>query len=303
MNPIPLFECSRTVWVRYSDYTWVSSADGILYLTSKAGSALDFYNPIEVYEPLILDALQIGQMVMDKKAEESIRDSILRFVKNYGLLGIISALPASADFYQNDRVYILKNRFIRENFLPTEDYLRLFFPFDIPVLSEEHHITGLGKRFNGSENLSFHPRYMERYDWLKLQFKDWMYLLGTVSMLYDQKDQLDVDSSELFRNSATAYDYHVPRYHLALLDQPTILWDFPSLLNGIQMMFSFMLANRKNLIRICKQCSRIFVASRPNAVFCSPDCYKKHHAYVQKFTRQAELMKKYAIQLSKLTYD
>ena len=64
---------------------------------------------IFVYK-LILDALQIGQMVMDKKAEESIRDSILRFVKNYGLLGIISALPASADFYQNDRVYILKNR-------------------------------------------------------------------------------------------------------------------------------------------------------------------------------------------------
>ena len=36
------------------------------------------------------------------------------------------------------------------------------------------------------------------------------------------------------------------------------------------MMFSFMLTDGESPLKACKHCNRIFVASRPNAEFCSP---------------------------------
>ena len=45
------------------------------------------------------------------------------------------------------------------------------------------------------------------------------------------------------------------------------------------MMFSFMLTDTEKPIRICKHCLQTFVASRPSAVFCSPQCKNKYNVY------------------------
>ena len=79
--------------------------------------------------------------------------------------------------------------------------------------------------------------------------------------------------------SMAAFSGIAPTYHIALLDKPTIVWDFHSLLLGIQMMFSFMLTDSENLIKLCKHCIKAFVASRPGAVFCSPQCKNTHNVY------------------------
>lgn len=68
-----------------------------------------------------------------------------------------------------------------------------------------------------------------------------------------------------------AFDGIAPSYHIALLDRPTIVWDFQSLLLGIQMMFSFALTDGQKPLRTCKHCQKAFIASRAGAVFCSPD--------------------------------
>ena len=66
---------------------------------------------------------------------------------------------------------------------------------------------------------------------------------------------------------------------MTMTDKPTIIWDFHSLLLGVQMMFSFMLTDSKNPIRLCRHCTKAFVASRPSAAFCSPQCKNKHNVY------------------------
>ena len=45
------------------------------------------------------------------------------------------------------------------------------------------------------------------------------------------------------------------------------------------MMFSFMLTDSENPIKLCRHCTKAFVASRPSAVFCSPQCKNKHNVY------------------------
>ena len=67
-----------------------------------------------------------------------------------------------------------------------------------------------------------------------------------------------------------------PTYHIALFDKPTIVWDFHSLLLGIQMMFSFMLTDKDKPMKLCKHCQKAFVASSESDVFCSSKCKEQH---------------------------
>ena len=63
---------------------------------------------------------------------------------------------------------------------------------------------------------------------------------------------------------------------LSLFNKPTIAWDFHSLMLGVQMMFSLMLSDTEKPIRICKHCLQTFMASRPRAIFCNPQCKNKN---------------------------
>ena len=75
---------------------------------------------------------------------------------------------------------------------------------------------------------------------------------------------------------------------LIMTDKPIIVWDFHSLLLGVQMMFSFMLTDSENPIKLCRHCTKAFVASRPSAVFCSPQCKNKHNVYKSRARNKSE---------------
>ena len=127
--------------------------------------------------------------------------------------------------------------------------------------------------------MCFQREYAERYDWLKQQFTDWVFTFSTSVLYYEDYDKTDEDTRNLYRQSMAAFDGNAPTYHIALLDKPTIVWDFHSLLLGIQMMFSFMLTDEQKPLRLCKHCTKAFVASRPSAVFCSPRCKNQYNVY------------------------
>ena len=66
-----------------------------------------------------------------------------------------------------------------------------------------------------------------------------------------------------------AFGGKAPTYHISLYrDKPMIVWDFHSLLRGIQMMFSFALTDEARPLRLCKKCTMAFVAERPDDEFC-----------------------------------
>ena len=128
-------------------------------------------------------------------------------------------------------------------------------------------------------NMSFQRQYAESYEWMKQVFTDWAFNATTVFLYYNDYDKLDDDYKQLMRQSIRAFDGNAPSYHIELLEQPTLVWDFHSLLLGIQMMLSFMLTDKNNPMRVCKKCSKFFVASRPSAVFCNPRCKNQYNVY------------------------
>ena len=294
INMIFQFEHSNSTWVRYSEYEWKKAENGKLYLTACADAKPTIYDPLKEYQQLVLDALYIGRLGMKQEQDDTeIQDEIKAFAEKYGLFGLMTALPTTPSFMDYEAVYLPKNRFIKKETMSTEEYLALFFPFDkLDVVKRsveslwniegDNMMMALAMTMSDrpmAVNMRYQRKYAESYEWMKQVFTDWTVNATTVFLYYNDYDRMDEDYKQLMRQSIRAFGGNAPVYHIELLEQPTLVWDFHSLLLGIQMMLSFMLTDKNNPMRVCKKCSKFFVASRPSAVFCSPRCKNQYNVY------------------------
>ena len=126
------FEQSRSHWVRYERYEIKTGKDGKKYITPAKDARPDVYNPLKEAPDIVLDALNVGMLMMNgkKSSEPEVEKAILEFITHYGLLGLMTALPTTPSFMDYEAVYLPKNHFIKEETMETEKYLSLFYPFD-----------------------------------------------------------------------------------------------------------------------------------------------------------------------------
>ena len=280
------FERTSSNWVRYSEYEWKSAADGTLYLTPTKTAQPSIYNPLKEYQQIVLDAINIGSMRSQKCSDKDIQEAIWQFAVKYGLLGLMTALPTTPSFMDYEAVYLPKNHFIKKETMSTKDYLNLFFPFDKPDvvkrgvesmwnIQNDRIMAALAMTMSDKPmavNMSFQREYAERYEWIRQQFTDLAFTYYTAMIYYEDYDKTTPEERLLLQQGMEAFGGIAPTYRIALLDKPTIEWDFHSLMLGVQMMFSFMLTDSEQPIRICRHCMKAFAASDSNAVFCSPQC-------------------------------
>ena len=157
--------------------------------------------------------------------------------------------------------------------MATDKYLSLFYPFDQLDLVKK----GIASTWNVSgdrtmvaltmtfmdepiaKNMSFQREYAEPYDWVAPAVQGLAFTLSTSILYYNDYDSIDEDARGLYRKAMAAFGGIAPSYHIELLDKPTIYWDFHSLLLGIQMMFSFMLVDDDQPLRLCKHCQKVFL--------------------------------------------
>ncbi len=127
--------------------------------------------------------------------------------------------------------------------------------------------------------MSFQREYAESYDWILRQFKDISFTYLTSVVFYEDFYEIPPEQRLLMQQGMDAFGGIAPTYRIALLDKPTIVWDFHSLMLGIQMMFSFMITDSDKPIRLCRHCGKAFVASRQSAVFCGAKCRNRYNVY------------------------
>lgn len=285
-----LFERVSSYWVRYDKYEIRTDAKGTKYITAAADAKPDIFDPLENAQAMVLEALNVGRLFFGEKVPEKEREAaILRFVHHYGLLGFITALPTTPKFMQYEKVYLPKNHFIREEALETQAYLDYFYPFK--KLNIHKHKTEFIWEVEGDTDamalamtfandpdamsMSFQKEYAEPVEWIAKALKDLVFPFITSKYFYEEADAFDADEKKLMAQGVAAFGGIAPTYRIALLDKPTIVWDFHSLLIGLQMMFSFMMAEDKTPLRMCNHCETIFVANRKNQRFCCDKCRRK----------------------------
>ena len=285
-----LFERTSSCWVRYDKYVIRKDAKGVKYITAAPDARPTIIDPLEDAQTMVLDALNAGRLFFGKKATEREQEAgILRFVHRYGLLGFITALPTTPKFMDYEKVYLPKNHFIREEALETEQFLDYFYPFKKPLLRKRGmeytwEVEGttdaiaLELTFSSeptAKRMSFQKEYAEPVEWIAKALKDLTFPFITSKYFYEDADAFDADEKKLMAQGVAAFGGIAPTYRIALLDKPTIVWDFHSLLIGLQMMFSFMMAEDKTPLRMCDSCDTIFVAKRSNQRFCCDACRRK----------------------------
>lgn len=299
-----LFKKTSSHWVRYDKYEWQEDDKGRLYITPAEKAKPELYNPLKDSDKMVLHAINTGVVCMNKDTNEQTKqDAVMEFVSSYGLLGFMTALPTTPEFITYEAVYFPKNHFIRQESMATEKYLSYFFPFD----GLDFVKRGVESRWNVSDTsmialtmamgsqpqavtMSFQREYAEPYEWLLKEFTDWAFTFVSAFLYYQDKDMLDDMQKSLYQQGMSAFGGIAPTYHIELLEKPTIVWDFHSLLLAIQMMFSFMLTDEKSSLKVCKHCGKVFLASRPNTVFCSGQCKNQYNVYKSRANgRKAEL--------------
>lgn len=287
-----LFQNSTSNWIRFDKYHW-KQKDKILYITPCEDAELTLYNPLENSDQLVLDAINLGLTCMsDRSTPNIIQDGIMSFITKYGMLGIMTALPTTAEFITYEEVYFPKNPYIKSENLETEAYLSYFFPFE-PLafrkrgresswdITDITTIPALMVLRNKPQSvlMSFQKEYAERYDWLVKIFQDWAFTFLTSAIYYQDQDALSPEQKHLYSQGMAAFQGISPTYHIELREHPTLVWDFHSLLLQIQMMFSFMITDEHASIKVCKHCAKAFLANRPNTEFCSPQCKNQYNVY------------------------
>ena len=88
-----LFAQSRSHWVRYDRYKIKTGKDGKRYITPEKTAKPDVYNPLKESSEMVLEALNVGMLMMNRSPEDEVEKAILAFVTHYGLLGLMTALP------------------------------------------------------------------------------------------------------------------------------------------------------------------------------------------------------------------
>ena len=90
-----LFAQSRSHWVRYDRYEIKTGKDGKRYITPEKASKPDIYNPLKESSEMVLEALNVGMLMMNRSPEDEVEKAMLAFVTHYGLLGLMTALPTT----------------------------------------------------------------------------------------------------------------------------------------------------------------------------------------------------------------
>jgi hypothetical protein len=279
-------------WVKYSEYEW-REQNGVLYIKPAPDAKPVIYDPLKDADAMVLDALNVGALQMNRAGADQVKAAAWDFVCKYGLLGFMTALPTTPDFIDYDAAYLPTNHFIKKESVPVAEYVDLFFPFEKPDflktkdkaqwnINEDRTMMALAMTFGDSPmafKMCLQREYSERYDWLLTQFKDWAFTLYSSLLYYEDYDKVDETTRNLYRQGMAAFGGIAPTYHILLLDKPTIVWDFYSLLLGVQMMFSFALTEETKPLRACKHCQKVFMAGHPNAAFCSARCKNQYNVY------------------------
>ena len=290
-----LFKNSSTSWTRYTNYEWRLGPDGHVYLMPTPDSTTVIYDPMDVAQQMVIDAVYTGIQCSNlfSNTEEQHMDLIRQFACKYGLLGMMVGLPTTAHFVEYEKVYLPRNQFIREETMVTEEYISLFFPFKQPRFAKtgkedflwqmnttEHEFDEISlmmtfQNESTAKAMSFTRDYGERYDWMIEVFLEWSFILRACFDAY----VCNRDSPRAYRvihEAMRAFDRNLPTYHIELRETPIVVWNLHSLMLTIQLLMTGSLTDEAHPLHMCAVCGKPFPADSRDQYFCSEECRQRY---------------------------
>ena len=246
-------------WVRCPEFQVVEK-DGIQYFTAPKASHKMLYDVRECGDALLVDALNVGKGLTENLAEYP---DALRFIRKYGLLGILTEITTGMDCDQYDMVVVHANIFTKSRVEDIAELSRIFFPFDDVNLYAPLPLEQLPpERWPIFDKMLMSDlQYAEQVEWVEHYFK---YLYSF----------MDAEGQALAKFNKANFSAQVNPMSDNLLD-----FSFNSLKAMIDLAFIQAKTDSRKPLRRCKFCGKIFYAKDIRSDFCSPKCRNKFNVY------------------------
>ena len=273
------FQTTSSDWVRYSAYELRKDGNGVVYVTPASGATFHIYNPLDIASKLAVDALSIGNLMVSKNPNhKKIERAVLRFAKNYGLLGFMAYLPLNHNCFQSGTVYLGKTNITDSEQMKTKDYMTLFLPFKKEPVKLDSLLPMRPAEMTGrpiSYDVVFSNAYSEQLDWLTSYFEA-LFIHFAVTFYHGRTDSEQLrnwfeDEIVHFGNEGLAYSITLQN------GKPTLLWNFNSLKLAMETAYSFYVTGDACPLRICRDCGKVFYATSARSEFCETKCRNRYN--------------------------
>lgn len=274
-----VFEQTSSEWVRFSKYEY-KEIGGREYLTPAADSDISIYNPLDIAEDLVVDALNLGALLyQNEEMTDKGKAALLDYARKYGLLGFVTAIPLNGNFMEYPNVFFGRNGFFDVDFMETKDYLQIFQPFGI---KEGQPRTGftlppallMGKTLE--YGIVFSRNYAERTDWLFGVFSEF-YTHFAACVAYHATDNPALQRR--YADIVSSFCEYGLGFRMRMDNKPVMVWDFVSLKTALETVYAFLVSSADQPLRICKHCGKVFYATHGRTEFCSGRCRNQYNVY------------------------
>jgi len=259
-------EVRISFWTKFQKYR-LFERDGVKYIVPQDVSSRWEYNPVEIENKILCDALNIGKLLDEQYTGHD--KEIMDFVNKYGLLGVLPDLTET-DIDFNKQLVIHENIFYPSGLVSSESFVQSFFPCEeVPVQNSTGHSQGYQSRSGFYSKLFMSGRYYgERLDWFR-QYFEYLY-----SYMADEANPLEILT---FNKPHLTYKIDLVEYDDSY--KPALICEYPSLKSVIDIAFAKAITDDRKPLRYCKHCGKIFYAKDVRSEFCSPRCRNQYNVY------------------------
>ena len=287
-----IFKTASSDWVRYSEYEFAKAKDGEQYITPKSDAAASIYNPLDVTDTLLVDALNIGKLLYDKAPDiKKVEHLLIVFAKKYGLLGFMPAMPLNSSFFEQGDVYLGKYADMGKKTMPTKEYMDMFLPFDVKQ-NQPGNVSMFPLALVTGKSLVyevvFSRNYSEKLEW-QLRFFKGLFTHFGACFYYDKIDNPVMKSA--YSEEISDFKNYGLGYNIRMLDKPTIVWDFNSLKTALETVYGFTVTSDDNPLKICKHCGTVFYAQNRKSEFDKPQCRNQYNVYKNRKSTKPKISK------------
>lgn len=274
-------------WIKYSDYDMREDSNGDIYIIPAENSNYTIYDPFEKSNKILFDLIDLGDEALKAEQDKAaIYNKLILFVKNYGLLGLISSSVYNRNIVGEDNVLFTQNNIIsntienleNNSIMKSDEYIKLFTPFatedDIYTREFDDHLTVVkaedSPRFYGKKplvmDIVFSKFYAERVDWILEYAKN---ISKNLNQLIIYKNANLTEPVEIMPDK---FNPQKIGFTVAMFDKPQIKWDFDSLQSTIDVIYAFALTDDNSILNRCSYCNKAFFAKTDREKYCSPSC-------------------------------
>ena len=252
-------------WVKYSDYCLIG--EDMHFVVPSKGAVPSCYNIIDVKDSILSDALMAGRAISQNPSDiRNTEQQVLNFVRNYGLLGFLTYMPAHLSMLEEEIIFVGKNKdYFGDSNIKKDDYMGIFYPLK-PKSSEKFSLmTGCDPIMD----YCFDKNYGELAIWIG------------ATLLSFYKYFSDFSDPQLVKKSApvTIFENSGFSFKLKGYKNPSMVWEPNSLNTLLEMFLSDALSNEDKPLKICKRCDSIFYSDNKRSEFCSPRCRNQYNVY------------------------